>query len=963
MTTVVLQPASADTFIVPHTAGTNYDTQQYLGVGDSSASYNTAIRSLLKFDLSSIPAGSIIVSATLALNEYYAADTAGVGSRATNLHRILVDWTSNQATWNNRKTATAWGTAGLDIETGDIAPAVSATLMLDGTAAAGFIEWTGSQLIADIQGMLDGTYNNYGWLLYAPNAEYQGVGPVASNLFRSSSYTTSASRPKLTIEYVAGTTETLLDVPHGWRLMVDGADRYSNLQAGALEWTENDSGEIGTLRATLVEFGTALGIVHWQEIVLLDGPSPVWGGYITQATPIADGLGTVNRLQWEITAEGYETLLNRSPRVRYVYNGWNPGDILADLFNLALDPDGGPPAQTEFDTSTHVTTGTWPDAAIFVADGGKLTDIIDTLAQRCEYIWWIDAAKAVHFGPASAATAPFGIKLAGSADYSSYFPPDKNTINGKIDASDIRNVITVVGGTRVSAVTSDTFTGDGSTLLFALSHHPIVEIVSIGVGGVVQSFGTDWYHSFDDYDCLVNYSHGTVRWDTGNAPPNLDTIVVAYRWGEQTAVTVTDAASVSYYGRSFYYELKDSSLTSLAAATAAGNAMLTDYAYGLINGSFTVKRSGIKAGQRIEISYPALSLSGYYQVRRVVGQIRKGGLVSLDVQFGGKMRRFTMALGTNTGGGALLGGTVGQGDRIATPGAQAGSDQYGLQLTLPDYGAVERSGDVENYHIRFKNTAEDVLHVIEAYSDQTAIGDDREVLSISSNPVVDKFGYSVRRVVSQQEAFAKLQAIGGYGLAGQQDANIELLAYRLDGLWDHTAIRLNSDIVRMQQWTGAAEPDNGSTIADGVMLYTDGTWDPGSGEGLYIKVGGEWRPLAIAKDGVMAIAASVDLVGNNLNNIGTLDLEPGGTVSANWNFIRTWYSVNCSGAARTGTLPQLSTVNPGTVYFAIKVDSSANAMIIDGYGSETINGSTTQSTTTQWGVIRVIARTSDWVMW
>ena len=391
----------------------------------------------------------------------------------------------------------------------------------------------------------------------------------------------------------ASTVATLMDDAHQWQLKVDGVDRWSHLQSGALEWTENDSGEIGTLRTTLVEYGSALGIVEWQEIVLYDGALAVWGGYITQATPIADGLGTVNRLRWEITAESYETILNRSSQVRYVYNGWNPGDILADLFDQALDPDTDPPNQTEFDTSTYVTTGTWPDAAIFVANGGKLTDILNTLAQRCDYVWWIDADKAVHFGPSSDATAPFGIKLAGSADYASYFPPDKNTINGKIDASDIRNVINVVGGMQVSAVTSETFTGDGSTLLFALSHHPIVEIVSIGVGGVVQTFGTDWYHSFDDFDCLVNYSHGTVRWDTGNAPPNGDSVIVAYRWGEQIKVTVTDAASVSYYGRSFRYELSDATITSAAAATAAGNAMLADYSYGLVNGSFTVKRFGI----------------------------------------------------------------------------------------------------------------------------------------------------------------------------------------------------------------------------------------------------------------------------------------------------------------------------------------------------------------------------------
>lgn len=757
----------------------------------------------------------------------------------------------------------------------------------------------------------------------------------------------------------ASTVATLMDDAHQWQLKVDGVDRWSHLQSGALEWTENDSGEIGTLRTTLVEYGSALGIVEWQEIVLYDGALAVWGGYITQATPIADGLGTVNRLRWEITAESYETILNRSSRVRYVYSGWNPGDILVDLFDQALDPDTDPPNQTEFDTSTYVTTGTWPDAAIFVANGGKLTDILNTLAQRCAYVWWIDADKAVHFGPSSDTTAPFGIKLAGSADYASYFPPDKNTINGKIDASDIRNVISVVGGVQVSAVTSDTFTGDGSTLLFALSHHPIVEIVSIGVGGVVQTFGTDWYHSFDDFDCLVNYSHGTVRWDTGNAPPNGDSVIVAYRWGEQIKVTVTDAASVSYYGRSFRYELSDATITSAAAATAAGNAMLADYSYGLVNGSFTVKRFGIKAGHRIEISYAALGLSGYYQVRRVVGQIRKGGLVSLDVQFGGKLRRLSMALGTNTGGGSLTGENAGQISSSRTPGATA-NDQYGVQLTMKDYGTAGASTAKENYHIRFRDDTDVVVGRIEEWREEVS-GETRDTLGMETYTDGGR-AYTYLRAIGTSEAWARLRAIGGWDLAGQQDASVNVYAYRNGA--DFTRINLGADVTQLDQWSGAAEPDPGTgSIANGMIIYTDGTWDPGSGEGLYVRAGGAWRPLAIAENGEMSIKASLDLVGNHLRNVGNLDLEPGGTVSADWSFTtKTWLAVNCSGAARTGTLPPVATVNPGTVYFAIKVDSSANAMIIDGDGSETINGATTQSTTTQWGVIRVIARTSDWLM-
>lgn len=72
---------------------------------------------------------------------------------------------------------------------------------------------------------------------------------------------------------------------------------------------------------------------------------------------------------------------------------------------------------------------------------------------------------------------------------------------------------------------------------------------------------------------------------------------------------------------------------------------------------------------------------------------------------------------------------------------------------------------------------------------------------------------------------------------------------------------------------------------------------------------------------------------------------------------------DASGAARTATLPALSTVNPGQEYIVIKIDSSANALTLDGNAAETINGAANISTTTQWSALRVKANAdkSAWV--
>jgi hypothetical protein len=72
---------------------------------------------------------------------------------------------------------------------------------------------------------------------------------------------------------------------------------------------------------------------------------------------------------------------------------------------------------------------------------------------------------------------------------------------------------------------------------------------------------------------------------------------------------------------------------------------------------------------------------------------------------------------------------------------------------------------------------------------------------------------------------------------------------------------------------------------------------------------------------------------------------------------------DATAAARTATLPALSTVTAGQEYIVIKIDSSANALTLDGNASETINGAANISTTTQWAALRVKANAgkSAWV--
>lgn len=87
------------------------------------------------------------------------------------------------------------------------------------------------------------------------------------------------------------------------------------------------------------------------------------------------------------------------------------------------------------------------------------------------------------------------------------------------------------------------------------------------------------------------------------------------------------------------------------------------------------------------------------------------------------------------------------------------------------------------------------------------------------------------------------------------------------------------------------------------------------------------------------------------------------SVSANTTLDTTHYvvDVDASSAAITIALPTAASVN-GREYVIRKLDSSANAVTIDGYSSETINGAATKTLSTQYTTARIMSNGTNWIV-
>ena len=202
-TTVNLVSTADNTLYESQTGSLSNGAGQHMFAGKTDQNQNALRRAILRFDIAdTIPAGATISSVTLTLNMSRSIS----GAENVALHRLNADWgegtsvasgqegagassTTNDATWIH----TFWNTQQWDTAGGDYNSTATATTSVGGN---GFYTWTGSQLVADVQDMLDNPGSDFGWIL---------IGNESTNTtakrFDTKENTTPGNRPQLEITY------------------------------------------------------------------------------------------------------------------------------------------------------------------------------------------------------------------------------------------------------------------------------------------------------------------------------------------------------------------------------------------------------------------------------------------------------------------------------------------------------------------------------------------------------------------------------------------------------------------------------------------------------------------------------------------------------------------------------------------------------------------------------------------
>lgn len=244
--------ASEDSYIYQYVPDNNYG----YGTEAELVSYpfgpNNSKRFVLKFDLSTIPAGAVITNAKIELtvtNYFHAASTIGA-------YTVSVPWSETSVNWSD--------VAGHISST----PTSTKTLVFPTNSLGYVAQW---DVNADVQAMVDGTLTNNGWL-FMDVAE--ATNSYAFWNFASNNNSIVANRPRLVVDYTVTSTPLSVTSQHSLISCTGASDGAASVQvtggSGAYNyvWSPAPANGQGTFTVT------GLGTGAWQ-VVITDQNDPL----------------------------------------------------------------------------------------------------------------------------------------------------------------------------------------------------------------------------------------------------------------------------------------------------------------------------------------------------------------------------------------------------------------------------------------------------------------------------------------------------------------------------------------------------------------------------------------------------------------------------------------------------------------------------------------------------------------
>lgn len=423
-------------------------------------------------------------------------------------------------------------------------------------------------------------------------------------------------------------------------LTLGGVDFLPQYKTGSAKIKAQLSNQGDSMTMTITQKSGQSAPSVGKEIVFKDGSRFLFAGFITKAVPVEFGVGQFTVYTIEATDYTY-ILINKNAQSSYASKTLSY--IVTDLLATNVAASYG---------MTHVNTPTGPTIATINFNHISCRQAFENLAKVTGYTWWVDYEKDVHFVPISSGGtgAPEKFTDAASGNH------EQMTIS--YDLSQVRNDITVIGGTQESAQYTQVILGDGNAREWVLIY-PVFTMVSVelSLGGgayAAQTVGVDPKDDETLFFAMYSSDRGSVRLSSGSTTLGAtDKLRVKFTYPLNVLTEVKSASSIAAMkalegGDGIHsYTINDSTIVSNAQAQQRALKELDAFANPTLIGK-VITRTGILTagsyfapGQLLTINSPAygINIDTPYMIQSVVTTLNESGSsieYRYEITFGGR---------------------------------------------------------------------------------------------------------------------------------------------------------------------------------------------------------------------------------------------------------------------------------------------------------------------------------------
>lgn len=365
---------------------------------------------------------------------------------------------------------------------------------------------------------------------------------------------------------------------------------------------------------------------EWDEIVVIDGSTRIFGGFVTSINR-SEGEGAT--VKHALGCSDYGIYLDHVIH-KAEWLSKTDREIIVELIQTYAPWIG----------TDNITSLKSYDT--YRMNRKTVRRTISDLAKNAQASWYVSPDRELYFFYSSTATAPFD--LSDSPDLSTTYPFFGLTKHE--GGSDIANVIEVIGGTYLS--TDQTIyvagTGQDNRVIMPFKMH------GPSSGGEIQVWRNDGTEATPSWTAMtvktgnletlsgpndvLHYYQDKVL-EQQNNWPNLPNAVKIYgRYDVPLRTRVRDYASFDYYKKWFYDYISDATIVDKATSRLVAKGELAERSMGKTTLTLHTVQPGLRAGQKIHVTSAQFGIDGDFVIHRVKASVYAYGRVRYGLSLG-----------------------------------------------------------------------------------------------------------------------------------------------------------------------------------------------------------------------------------------------------------------------------------------------------------------------------------------